>query len=152
MLILTHFSTCWSVLCESSGQYCSAFKVSQEHLSVSKARPHLFLFAPSVFGFYSTLLCISSPDTSLHFDSLPNEGLQQQRPTLLYQEIDELLLNPWGGYVFPPSCQEVGRSEDDSSPLNGPDFRSIQSFRLIREAKHTLLWIIFSVIIVHHSV
>lgn len=94
---------------------------------------------------YSTLLCTSSPDTSLHFDSLPNEGLQQQRPTLLDQEIDELLLNPWGGYVFPSSCQEVERSQDDSSPLNGSDFRSIPPFRLMGEAKHSLLCIIFSV-------
>lgn len=29
---------------------------------------------------FGTPLCIFSPDTSLHFDSLPNERLQQQHP------------------------------------------------------------------------
>lgn len=62
--------------------------------------------------------------------------------TLLYQEIDELLPKPLGGHVVSLSCQEVERSEDESSPLNGSDFRSIQHFRLMGEAKHTLLCII----------
>lgn len=147
MLILSHFSTSFfherAVLRESAGQYRDAFKVSQERSSGSKERPHLFLSVARVFGL-SARHCAFVPQTQASTLILRQmKGYSNNVPclTLLYQEIDELLPNPGGVHEFSSSCQEVERSEDDSSPLKEPDFRSIHPFRFMGEAKHTLLGI-----------
>lgn len=106
-----------------------------------KEMPHLFLCASRVFEL-SARHCEFAPQTQASALILCQmKGYSNNVPclTLLYQEIDELLPNPPGVHVFSSSCQEVERSEDVPSPLKGSDFRSIQPFRLMGEAKHTLV-------------
>lgn len=131
----------FSVLCESAGQYWDAFKVSWEYVSGSKEKPHLFLRTARVF-WLSARHCAFVPQTQASTLILCQmKGYSNSVPclTLLYQEIDELLPNPEGVHVFFSSWQDVERSEDDSSLLKEPDFRFIQPFRLMRDAKHAFL-------------
>lgn len=113
--------------------------VSQEYLSVLKEKPHLFLYAATVFGL-SACHCEFVPRTevsTLILCQMKGYGNNVPCLTLLYQETNELLPNPWGVHAFSSSCQEVERSADDSSPLTGLDFRSVQPFRLMGEVKQT---------------
>lgn len=130
---------CYAV---SAGQHWDAFKVSQECLSGLKERPHLFLCAAWVFGL-SARHCAFFPQTqasTLILCQMKDYSNNIPCLTLLCQEIDELLPNPGGVHEFSSSYQETGGSEDDSSLLKGPDFRSIQSFRFMGKAKPTLLY------------
>lgn len=128
-----------AVLCVPAGQYWDAFMVSQECLSGSEEKPHLFLCAARVFGL-SACHCEFVPKTQASTLILCQmKGYSNNVPclTLLCQEINELLPSPRGVHVFSSSCEEVEGSENDSSQLKGSDFRSIQPFRLMGEAKHT---------------
>lgn len=146
-LLFSQFSTASlffherAVLCVPAGQYWDAFMVSQEYLSGSEVKPHLFLCAARVFGL-SARHCEFVPETQASTLILCQmKGYSNNVPclTLLCQEINELLPSPRGVHVFSSSCEEVERSGDDSSQLKGSDFGSIQPFRLMGEAKHTLV-------------
>lgn len=109
-MMCTHSETLWciflfrerTVLFESAGQYRHAFKVSQEYLSGSKEKPHLFLCVAVVFGF-TARHCKLVPQTQASALIISQMKLCSNNVpclTLLYQEIDELLPNLQGVHVF----------------------------------------------------
>lgn len=144
-LTLSQFSTsfftreqCYASLQDNTGMLSGFLRSARLD---QKEMPHLFLCAARVFEL-SARHCEFAPLTQASALILCQmKGYSNNVPclTLLYQEIDELLPNPRGVHVFSSSCQEVERSEDDSSLLKGSDFRSIQPLRLMGEAKHTLV-------------
>lgn len=79
---------------DSVVQYWDADKVSEEHSSSGSPFPLRDLAAWAV----STPVCLCSPDSSGHFDSVPIERLTattSPASLLFHQEIDELLPDPW---------------------------------------------------------
>lgn len=146
-MMCTHSETLWciflfrerTVLFESAGQYRHAFKVSQEYLSGSKEKPHLFLCVAVVFGF-TARHCKLVPQTQASALIISQMKLCSNNVpclTLLYQEIDELLPNLQGVHVFFSLPSRKLRGQRMILPRKEPNLSFIQPFRLMGEAEHS---------------
>lgn len=143
----THSETLWciflfrerTVLFESAGQYRHAFKVSQEYLSGSKEKPHLFLCVAVVFGF-TARHCKLVPQTQASALIISQMKLCSNNVPCLFVISGNRWTSPKPSgcsCIFLSPKQEVVRSEDDSSPRKGPNLSFIQPFRLMGEAEHS---------------